>query len=28
MILMAEDSEGKLKFVQPNEAVNPGAEVR
>jgi len=25
---MAEDSEGKLKFVQPNEAVNPGAEVR
>lgn len=28
MILMAEDSDGKLKFVQPNEVVNPGAEVR
>jgi methionyl-tRNA synthetase len=28
MILMAEDSDGKLKFVQPNEMVNPGAEVR
>jgi len=28
MILMAEDSDGKLKFVQPGEVVNPGAEVR
>jgi methionyl-tRNA synthetase len=28
MILMAEDSDGKLKFVQPNEVVNLGAEVR
>jgi methionyl-tRNA synthetase len=28
MILMAEDADGKLKFVQPNEVVNPGAEIR
>jgi methionyl-tRNA synthetase len=28
MILMAEDADGKLKFVQPGEAVNPGAEIR
>lgn len=28
MILMAESAEGKLKFVQPNETINPGAEIR
>jgi methionyl-tRNA synthetase len=28
MILMAEGADGKLKFVQPNEVVNPGAEIR
>lgn len=28
MILMAEDAEGKLRFVQPNEPVNPGSEIR
>jgi methionyl-tRNA synthetase len=28
MILMAEDETGKLKFVQPSDSVNPGAEVR
>ncbi|MGL5318440.1 MAG: methionine--tRNA ligase [Bacteroidales bacterium] len=28
MILMAEDADGKLRFVQPNEAVRPGSEVR
>jgi methionyl-tRNA synthetase len=28
MILMAEDAEGKLKFVQASEQINPGAEVR
>ncbi|MEZ5173704.1 MAG: methionine--tRNA ligase [Bacteroidia bacterium] len=28
MILMAEDADGKLRFVQPGEEVNPGAEVR
>jgi len=28
MILMAEDSDGKLKFVQPGEVVNPGSEIR
>lgn len=28
MILMAEDADGKLRFVQPNEPVRPGSEVR
>jgi methionyl-tRNA synthetase len=27
MILMAEDSDGKLKFVSPDEAVNNGSSV-
>ncbi|MFN8689981.1 MAG: hypothetical protein ACK5XL_08275, partial [Cyclobacteriaceae bacterium] len=27
MILMAEDQDGKLRLLQPNEAVNPGASV-
>jgi methionyl-tRNA synthetase len=28
MVLMAEDASGKLRFVQPGEAMPPGAEVR
>lgn len=28
MILMAEDADGSLRFVQPNESVRPGSEVR
>ena len=28
MVLMAEDASGKLVFVQPKDAVGPGAEVR
>ncbi|MTI22856.1 methionine--tRNA ligase [Fulvivirga sp. RKSG066] len=27
MVLMAEDKEGKLKFIQPSESVNPGATI-
>jgi len=28
MVLMAEDANGKLVFVQPKDAVGPGGEVR
>jgi len=28
MVLMAEDSTGKLVFVQPKEMIGPGSEVR
>jgi len=28
MVLMAEDAEGKLRFVQPTEAMPPGSGVR
>ncbi|GCC53313.1 hypothetical protein SanaruYs_35560 [Chryseotalea sanaruensis] len=27
MILMAEDNEGKLRLIEPNEEVNPGSTV-
>jgi len=28
MILMAEDENGKLYFVKPEEPINPGSEIR